>query len=156
MTNMQSRHPETLTLSEFNRHMGYKGRFVYQLRNEGRLVMTEDGKLVRVAESSRLRRQHEDGGWYGSCAPWSAHQIDRPARASAAAALQLVVDVGYLLLQIPQSCVAVLDGAAVAAGGTGASELLLVGYPQAITQIDELWCRVVAVKSHAPIVGAVL
>ena len=60
MSNMQSRHPETLTLSEFNKHMGYKGRFVYQLRNEGRLVMTEDGKQVRVAESIRRINETRD------------------------------------------------------------------------------------------------
>lgn len=43
--------PELLSVSEFNRFMGYKGRYAYQLRNEGRLVMTEDGKHVKVAES---------------------------------------------------------------------------------------------------------
>lgn len=45
------KHPEELSLSEFNQYMGYKGRYVYQLRNEQRLVLTEDGKRVRVAES---------------------------------------------------------------------------------------------------------
>ena len=51
MTDTSSTRPETLTVSEFNAHMGYKGRYAYQLKKEGRLVMTEDGKLVRVAES---------------------------------------------------------------------------------------------------------
>ncbi len=69
---MQSRHPETLTLSEFNKHMGYKGRFVYQLRNDGRLVMTEDGKLVRVAESIRRIEETKDPSRAGVAARHAA------------------------------------------------------------------------------------
>lgn len=72
MTSMQSRHPETLTLSEFNRHMGYKGRFVYQLRNEGRLVMADDGKMVRVAESIRRIEETKDPSRSGVAARHAA------------------------------------------------------------------------------------
>lgn len=43
--------PATMTLSAFNAHMGWKGRYVYELKKAGRLVMTEDGKRVLVAES---------------------------------------------------------------------------------------------------------
>lgn len=74
MSELQSRHPETLTLSEFNKHMGYKGRFVYQLRNEGRLVMTEDGKLVRVAESIRRIAETKDPSRAGVAARHAAER----------------------------------------------------------------------------------
>lgn len=43
--------PETMSLSQFNKHMGFKGRYVYQLRDEGRLMLAPDGKAVLVAES---------------------------------------------------------------------------------------------------------
>ena len=43
--------PQTLSLSEFNKFMGFKGRYVYQLRDEDRLVLTQDGKAVLVTES---------------------------------------------------------------------------------------------------------
>lgn len=53
-------HPEEMSLGEFNRHMGYKGRFAWQLKNEQRLVMSDDGKRVRVAESIRLINDTKD------------------------------------------------------------------------------------------------
>lgn len=53
-------HPEEMSLGEFNRHMGYKGRFAWQLKNEQRLVMSDDGKRVRVAESIRLINETKD------------------------------------------------------------------------------------------------
>lgn len=43
--------PEIMSLSQFNKHMGFKGRYVYQLRDEGRLVLAADGKSVLVAQS---------------------------------------------------------------------------------------------------------
>ncbi|QOQ83692.1 hypothetical protein INP81_07400 [Comamonas thiooxydans] len=49
--------PEVMTLSQFNKHMGFKGRYVYQLRDEGRLVLAADGKSVLVAQS--IARIHE-------------------------------------------------------------------------------------------------
>lgn len=42
---------QPMTLSQFNKHMGYKGRYAYELHKAGRLVMTEDGRHVLVAES---------------------------------------------------------------------------------------------------------
>lgn len=53
-------HPEEMSLGEFNRHMGYKGRFAWQLKNEQRLVMSDDGKRVRVADSIRLINETKD------------------------------------------------------------------------------------------------
>ncbi|KOC23924.1 hypothetical protein GL58_02845 [Comamonas testosteroni] len=69
---------------------------------------------------------------------------------------QLIVDVADLLLQVSDAGVAKLDGAPVATGGTGTSEPLLVGHAQAIPKIGELLRGVVAIKSHAPMVGAML
>lgn len=44
---------ETLSFSEFARQRGWKPGYVTELRKAGRLVLTEDGKRVRVAESLR-------------------------------------------------------------------------------------------------------
>ena len=46
--------PETLGLREFADLLGVSPSYVTQLKREGRLVLTEDGKRVRVAESQRL------------------------------------------------------------------------------------------------------
>ncbi|KGH27867.1 hypothetical protein P353_17170 [Comamonas testosteroni] len=59
-------------------------------------------------------------------------------------------------MQVADAVVAELHRSAVAAGGTGTSELLLVGHAQAIPKIGELLRGVVAIKSHAPMVGAML
>lgn len=40
-----------MSIGQFNTHMGYKGRYAYQLAKEGRLVFAPDGKHVLVAES---------------------------------------------------------------------------------------------------------
>lgn len=40
-----------MSIGQFNAHMGYKGRYAYQLAKEGRLVFAPDGKHVLVAES---------------------------------------------------------------------------------------------------------
>lgn len=52
--------PETMTLSQFNKHMGFKGRYVYQLRDEGRLVLATDGKSVLVAQSLARIQETKD------------------------------------------------------------------------------------------------
>lgn len=44
-------HPETATLRQFADRIGCKPSYVTELRKAGRLVMTDDGKRVRVAES---------------------------------------------------------------------------------------------------------
>lgn len=46
--------PETLGLREFADLLGVSPSYVTQLKREGRLVLTEEGKRVRVAESQRL------------------------------------------------------------------------------------------------------
>lgn len=43
--------PETATFKEFAALLGCRPSYVTQLRKEGRLVLTEDGRRVRVAES---------------------------------------------------------------------------------------------------------
>lgn len=52
--------PEVMTLSQFNKHMGFKGRYVYQLRDEGRLVLAADGKSVLVAQSIARIQETKD------------------------------------------------------------------------------------------------
>lgn len=46
--------PETETQAEFARRIGMKPGYVTELKRKGRLVMTEDGRQVRVAESLAL------------------------------------------------------------------------------------------------------
>lgn len=46
--------PETEGLREFASRLGCKPGYVTQLKEGGRLVLTEDGRRVRVAESLRL------------------------------------------------------------------------------------------------------
>lgn len=43
--------PETMTLTEFARHIGCKQSYASELKRDGRLVMSQDGKRVQVAES---------------------------------------------------------------------------------------------------------
>lgn len=43
--------PTTLTIPDFAAHIGCKRNYGYQLKKEGRLVLTEDAKHVMVAES---------------------------------------------------------------------------------------------------------
>ncbi len=46
--------PATMGLREFAEHLGCKPGYVTELKRDGRLVLTEDGKRVQVAESLRL------------------------------------------------------------------------------------------------------
>lgn len=43
--------PGELSFAEFARRKGWKRHYITQLKGEGRLVLSEDGKRVRVAES---------------------------------------------------------------------------------------------------------
>lgn len=52
--------PEIMSLSQFNKHMGFKGRYVYQLRDEGRLVLAADGKSVLVTQSIARIQETKD------------------------------------------------------------------------------------------------
>lgn len=49
-----------MSIGQFNKHMGYKGRYAYELANAGRLVMAEDGRHVLVAESIRRIEETRD------------------------------------------------------------------------------------------------
>lgn len=44
-------HSNIMSIGQFNKHMGYKGRYAYELAHAGRLVFAADGKHVLVAES---------------------------------------------------------------------------------------------------------
>lgn len=46
--------PETMGLTEFAKAQRWKPSYVTQLKRDGRLVLTENGRRVRVAESLRL------------------------------------------------------------------------------------------------------
>lgn len=52
--------PEISSFSGFARLAGYKPSYVTQLKREGRIVLTEDGKAVRVAESLERIRATKD------------------------------------------------------------------------------------------------
>lgn len=52
--------PETASFSEFATLAGVKKSYVTQLRQDGRLVLTDDGKRVRVAESFARMKATED------------------------------------------------------------------------------------------------
>ncbi len=68
---------DTATLSEFATLAGFKRPYITQLKKDGRLVLTEDGRLVRVAESlARLEATRD---------PSKAGVAARHARARAAA-----------------------------------------------------------------------
>ena len=69
----ENTNPEIMTLSQFNKHMGFKGRYVYQLRDEGRLVLASDGKSVLVAQSIARIQETKD--------PSRAGVADRHAQA---------------------------------------------------------------------------
>jgi hypothetical protein len=43
--------PAIMSFAEFARHAGFKASYVTQLKREGRLVLSDDGKAVKAAES---------------------------------------------------------------------------------------------------------
>ncbi|MBV7418454.1 hypothetical protein KW830_08290 [Comamonas sp. CMM03] len=49
-----------MSIGQFNSHMGYKGRYAYQLAKDGRLVLADDGKHVLVAESIKRIEETRD------------------------------------------------------------------------------------------------
>lgn len=70
--------PEIASFKEFARILGVKRTsYVSQLKSEGRLVLTDDGKRVRVAESLARLEAHRD--------PSKAHVAARHAAARASA-----------------------------------------------------------------------
>lgn len=48
---MSEHAPAIMSFAEFARHAGFKASYVTQLKREGRLVLTDDGKAVKAAES---------------------------------------------------------------------------------------------------------
>ncbi len=52
--------PKTVTQAEFARMQGWQRSYVTALKKEGRLVMTESGKRVRVAESLARIKETSD------------------------------------------------------------------------------------------------
>ena len=48
---MSRQHPDILSVPDFSEYIGCKRNYAYQLKKEGRLVLTDDGKRVKVAES---------------------------------------------------------------------------------------------------------
>lgn len=72
--------PAEMTLSEFARHLGKKGSWVTQLKQAGRLVLTDDGKRVRVAESVARIEATRDPAMQGVA---DHHAAQRAAKAAA-------------------------------------------------------------------------
>lgn len=52
--------PDTMAFREFADHMRVKPGYVTELKRAGRLVLTDDGKRVRVADSLRLIEDSRD------------------------------------------------------------------------------------------------
>lgn len=70
--------PNLMTVPEFSAHIGCKRNYGYQLKKEGRLVMSDDGKLVRVAESIARIAETRDPSKAGVA---SRHAAERGAPA---------------------------------------------------------------------------
>ena len=67
---------ETMTLTEFARHIGCKQSYASELKAAGRLVLTDDGKRVRVAESVARIEATRDPSKAGVAA---RHAVERGA-----------------------------------------------------------------------------
>lgn len=67
-----------MTIPEFSMHLGFGRTYAYQLREEGRLVMAEDGKRVMVAESVARIEATKDPARQGVAA---RHAAQRAAKA---------------------------------------------------------------------------
>jgi hypothetical protein len=63
---------ETLGFREFATRFGWKASYVTELRKAGRLVLTDDGRRVRVAESLRLLEDTRDPSKAGVAARHAA------------------------------------------------------------------------------------
>ena len=70
---------QTMTIPEFGAHLGFSRTYGYQLKKEGRLVMTADGKRVLVAESIERMRQTADPAKAGVAARHAAQRAAAPA-----------------------------------------------------------------------------
>ena len=83
--------PETLTFTEFARLQGVRPSYVTKLKDHGRLVLTEDGKRVRVAES--LARIEQTAG--GRIDVAARHAATRAAGADNALPVGPAVEDGH-------------------------------------------------------------
>lgn len=61
-----------MTVPEFSAHLGFGRTYAYQLQKDGRLVMSEDGKRVLVAESLALIEATKDPAKQGVAARHAA------------------------------------------------------------------------------------
>lgn len=80
---MSDHAPAVMSFAEFARHAGFKPSYVTQLKREGRLVLSDDGKAVKAAESLARIEETRD--------PSKAAVAARHAAARASAA-QTVAD----------------------------------------------------------------
>ena len=71
--------PETASFAEFATLGGWKKSWVTQLRRDGRLVLTDDQKRVRVAESFGLIKDTEDPSRSGVAARHAARRVGTAA-----------------------------------------------------------------------------
>lgn len=74
--------PETASFSDFAKLVGFKASYITQLKKEGRLVLTDDGRRVLVAESCQLIEQTRDPSKIG-VAQRHAKARNAPAAATA-------------------------------------------------------------------------
>lgn len=75
----------TASFREFAGILGCKPSYVTQLRKDGRLVLTDDGKRVRVAESQQRIKDTRDPAKAGVAARHAAARSRRDAEPAAAA-----------------------------------------------------------------------
>lgn len=78
--------PAELSLTEFARLRGIKGSYVTQLKKEGRLVLTDDGKRVRVPESIARIEATRDPAMAGVAERHAANRLAKAGGSDAPAA----------------------------------------------------------------------
>lgn len=71
---------ETMSFSEFARHIGRSPSYITLLRQKDRLVLTQDGKRVQVEESKQRIAATEDPSKQPVAARHEAARLDRAAR----------------------------------------------------------------------------
>lgn len=86
--------PAIATRAEFARIMGWSASYVTQLAREGRLVFTEDGRHVRVAESIQRYNDTADPDKQGVRERHAAARAARHGRAAPAGTLTVTAAAG--------------------------------------------------------------
>lgn len=74
MTTTTGTQPKAMTQAEFARFMGWAKSRVTQLKQAGRLVLTDDGKRVLVAETQRLIEETKDPNRRDVAERWAAER----------------------------------------------------------------------------------